>query len=74
MCPSSLEALRLVTLRLGQRFAFRLRADHIADLVQHLSAQRERIAIIIDDPAKLLFENGSLFIIWETVGVTNGGG
>jgi hypothetical protein len=44
-------------LRLRERFAFRLRADHVADLAQHLNARRQEMAITIDDRGKLFFEN-----------------
>jgi hypothetical protein len=53
---------RLITLRLGERFAFRFGSDHVANLSQRLNARRERVPIIIDDPPKLPFENGSLFL------------
>ena len=53
---------RLVTLRLGERFAYRFGADHVANLSQHLNARRERVAIIIDDPPKLPFEGGGLLV------------
>jgi hypothetical protein len=53
---------RLVMLRLTERFALWLRSDHVANLSQHLNARRERVAIIIDDPAKLPFEGGGLLV------------
>jgi hypothetical protein len=53
---------RLITLRLGERFAFRFGADHVANLSQNLNARRERVPIIIDDPAKLRFECGGLLV------------
>ena len=49
-------------LRLRERFAFRFGADHVANLSQRLNARRERVAIIIDDPPKLPFEGGGLFV------------
>jgi hypothetical protein len=53
---------RLVMLRFRERFAFRFGSDHVANLSQHLNARREWVAIIINDPAKLPFESGGLFI------------
>jgi hypothetical protein len=52
----------LVTLRLRERFAFRFGSNHVANLSQRLNARRERVPIIIDDPAKLRFECGGLFV------------
>jgi hypothetical protein len=49
-------------LRLGEGFAFRFGSDHVANLSQNLNARRERVPIIIDDPAKLRFECGGLFV------------
>jgi hypothetical protein len=40
---------RLITLRLGERFAFRFGSDHVANLSQRLNARRERVAITLDD-------------------------
>ena len=48
--------------RLWERFALRFGSDHVANLSQHLNAVRERIAIIIDDPAKLFSEASGLFV------------
>src|SRR6266851_4416887 len=59
---------RIVTLPLRAWFAFRLGSDHVADLAQHLNARREWVAIIIDDPPKLPFEGGGLFVGVHTAG------
>jgi hypothetical protein len=40
-------ARRLITLRLGERFAYRFGADHVANLSQCPDAGREEIAILI---------------------------
>ena len=47
---------------LGERFAFRLRSERVKNLSQHLNARRERVPIIIDNPAKLPFEGDGLLI------------
>jgi hypothetical protein len=53
---------RLVMLRLGELFAFRLGSDHVADLSQRLNARRQEIAIILDDRGKLPFGESGLFV------------
>jgi hypothetical protein len=58
----STTARRLVTLRLRERFALRFGSNHVANLSQHLNARRERVPIIINDPTKLPFESGGLFV------------
>ena len=40
-------ARRLVTLRLGERFAFRLWSDHIVNLSQHSNEWRQEVAITV---------------------------
>ena len=60
--PSSDRSRRLVMLRFGERFAFGFGADHVANLSQHLNVRREWVAIIIDDPPKLRFQGGGLFV------------
>jgi hypothetical protein len=53
---------RLVTLRLGERFALRFGSDHVANLSQRLNARREEVTITIDDRRKLPFEKGGSLI------------
>jgi hypothetical protein len=48
--------------RLGERFAFRFGADHVANLSQPLNARRQELAITVYDHGKLLFESGGLFV------------
>jgi hypothetical protein len=53
---------RLVASRLGERFAFRFGADHVADFSQHPNPGRQEVAIIHYDRRKLPFEKGGLFV------------
>jgi hypothetical protein len=55
-------ARRLVALRLEERFAFRLRSDHVANLSQVLNARRGKVAITVYNCRKLLHEKGGLFV------------